>query len=87
MLAITICPRNSAKFYIVNYYIKWVITSVTCSISICTEFALPNYDNAFIQTPRFKLRFPFIVELTFWDLCDQSLASSVCLLRHISHWV
>ena len=28
----TVCPRNCYPTYIVNYYIKWVTTSWTCSI-------------------------------------------------------
>ena len=29
----TICPRSSAPFYIVTYYMKWVATSWTDGIS------------------------------------------------------
>ena len=28
----TVCPRSSDPFYIVNYYIKWVSTSLTYSM-------------------------------------------------------
>ena len=30
----TVCPRSSATFYIVTYYIKWVTTSWTYSTYI-----------------------------------------------------
>ena len=32
-LFITVCPRSSDPFYIVSYYIKWVATSWTYSIT------------------------------------------------------
>ena len=33
----TVCPRSSDPFYIVSYYIKWVTTSWTYSISMSTK--------------------------------------------------
>ena len=30
---ITVCSRSSDPFYIISYYIKWVITSLTYSIT------------------------------------------------------
>ena len=33
IFAFTICPRSSDPFYIVSYYIKWVTTSWTYSMS------------------------------------------------------
>ena len=30
---LTVCPRSSESFYIVTYYMKWVTTSWTGSIS------------------------------------------------------
>ena len=34
-LLFTVCPSSSDPFYIVSYYIKWVTTSWTHSISLC----------------------------------------------------
>ena len=38
----TICPRSSNPFYIVTYYIKWVTTSWTLSIS-CVNFCVISF--------------------------------------------
>ena len=43
------CPRSSAQFYMLSYYIKWFATSWTCSISYAMTKAKAE-ENQELQT-------------------------------------
>ena len=52
IITTTVCPRSSDQFYIVTYYLKWVNTSWTHSMSK-KYFLDIKYDNQFINVTHF----------------------------------
>ena len=69
----TICPRSSAPFYIVSYYIKWVTTSWTHSIYLKQEKKVykidivnfPTFLRGWVTIFFFIYMASFFVQITF----------------------
>ena len=66
LFMINVCPRSSAPFYVVNYYIKWATTSWTyCTMKIGQNFLEKRYETNNLQTS--ELNYIVILILTVYD--------------------